>query len=76
MYLLGSSPLKTAGENAKASSTVAYRSADTSEVSASVVAATHSFCLKIEPDFLDGLSDAERNGFFAVSRNTAAAIRW
>jgi len=33
--------------------------------SASVVAATHSFCLKIEPEFLDGLSDAERNGFFA-----------
>ena len=33
--------------------------------SASVVAATHSFCLKIEPEFLDGLNDAERNGFFA-----------
>ena len=33
--------------------------------SASVLAATHSFCLKIVPEFLDGLSDAERNGFFA-----------
>jgi CRP/FNR family cyclic AMP-dependent transcriptional regulator len=33
--------------------------------SASVVAVTHSFCLKVEPEFLDGLSDAERNGFFA-----------
>jgi CRP-like cAMP-binding protein len=32
---------------------------------ASVVAANHSFCLRVEPEFLDGLSDAERNGFFA-----------
>lgn len=33
--------------------------------SASVVAKTHAFCLKVEPDFLDGLNEAERNGFFA-----------
>ena len=33
--------------------------------SASVVAATHSFCLKVEPGFLEGLNDAERNGFYA-----------
>ena len=32
---------------------------------ASIVSATHSFCLKIEPEFLDGLSDTERNGFYA-----------
>ena len=33
--------------------------------SASVVAAAHSFCLKVEPKFLEGLNDAERNGFYA-----------
>lgn len=33
--------------------------------SASIVAAAHWSCLKIEPEFLDGLNDAEQNGFFA-----------
>jgi CRP-like cAMP-binding protein len=32
---------------------------------ASVVASTHSFFLKIEPEFLDTMDDAERNGFYA-----------
>jgi len=33
--------------------------------SASVVAASHVYCLKIEPDFLEKLGEAERAGFFA-----------
>ena len=33
--------------------------------SASVVAATHVYCLKIEPDFLEKLGETERAGFFA-----------
>ena len=41
---------------------------------ASVIAATHSFCLKVEPKFLDGLSDAERNGFYAKLYQFVAKI--
>lgn len=33
---------------------------------ASVVAVTPVFCLRIDPGFLDRLSDAERSGFYAV----------
>lgn len=33
--------------------------------SASMIAASHVFCLKVEPEFLDDLSEADRNGFFA-----------
>ena len=33
---------------------------------ASVVASEHSFCLKIEPEFLEDLSDADSNAFYAM----------
>ena len=32
---------------------------------ASVVAVRHTFCLKVEPDFLEGVSDSEGNAFYA-----------
>lgn len=41
---------------------------------ATVVAAKNSFCLKIEPDFLEGLNDAERNGFYAALYQFVAKI--
>lgn len=34
--------------------------------SASVVATTSVFCLRIDPEFLEGLTDLERSGFYAV----------
>ena len=29
------------------------------------MAVAHTLCLKVEPDFLDDMNDAERNGFYA-----------
>ncbi len=34
--------------------------------SASVVAATHAFCLRVEPGFLEDLSDSGRHAFYAI----------
>ena len=42
--------------------------------SASVVAATHAFCLRVEPEFLKELPDASRNAFYAILYRFVAGL--
>lgn len=42
--------------------------------SASVVAATHAFCLRVEPKFLSELSDTGRHAFYAVLYRFVAGL--